>query len=214
MQCLACGAENLEQARFCSVCGESLPKEERKELSPAPRVPTKVRRWAYIGAGIFAGVAFIFYLFVSFKIRAFESHFNRGIELSNKSNYQQAIGEFRKALHLRPQDPRIQFNLGITYLRMGNYEDALLAFQKVVVFEPFDPEAHYNLGILYARKGLYDKAIAEFGLYLKFSPKAKDVPIVKEAIRKLEDKLAQESIRNQGVQMDEEEKTKSSKDRM
>jgi tetratricopeptide (TPR) repeat protein len=71
----------------------------------------------------------------------------------------ESLSESRRALDLRPFDPRLTVHLGWHYLTAGEYERADTALSRAVALDPGDADAHYLLALVAAARG--DYALAE-----------------------------------------------------
>lgn len=107
-------------------------------------------------------------------------HRERGEFLLNKrrhtTNRQQkaellakAIGEFKKALEIKPDFAVAHNMLGHCYMEMGNWEAARRHLDQALEIRPDYPAAHYNRGQLYQRLSvtrrdqvLLDKALVDY----------------------------------------------------
>lgn len=67
-----------------------------------------------------------------------ELYNNRGIALSNRLRWDDAIGDFQEALRLAPNDPEIHKNMGVAYFRMGRWNESIDAFLKAIETHPGD----------------------------------------------------------------------------
>jgi Flp pilus assembly protein TadD len=82
----------------------------------------------------------------------------------------EAIGYFRKAVEIQPDNEKALNNLGSALLQKGQWDEAFVHFQKALEIQPDFAEACYNLGFLSLRKGQSDKAIVYFQKGLKLQP--------------------------------------------
>jgi tetratricopeptide (TPR) repeat protein len=57
-----------------------------------------------------------------------------------------AVGEFRRALTLGPNNVNVGNSLGVCYAQMGRFEEAVAEFSRVTELEPNDFMSQYNLG--------------------------------------------------------------------
>lgn len=65
----------------------------------------------------------------------------------------EAIGVYRKALEVSPDDPRIYLNLGLAQRAAGDLHAAIASYRRSVALAPADPVALVNLGIALADGG-------------------------------------------------------------
>jgi tetratricopeptide (TPR) repeat protein len=98
-------------------------------------------------------------------------HLSLGLALNAVGRTQEAIEEFKIAIHLNPKAGEAYLNLGYIYCKQGKIEEAIEAFKTAITLGPFlAPEAHNNLGIAYLQLGLIQEAKRAFELSLKARP--------------------------------------------
>ena len=96
--------------------------------------------------------------------------FNKGVELFNKSKYQEAADEFLKAIEIN------QFNVGcrnwlaITYQRLNKHKEAAEVLEKVIEMDPDYADYHNNLGYSYQMLQDYENAESEYRRALELKP--------------------------------------------
>ncbi len=73
----------------------------------------------------------------------------------------EAIGLYRKAVELAPDDFEAQFGLGLALSDAKRPNEALPVYRKAAAIDPDDFEAHFHLGCELRRAGQLDEAIAE-----------------------------------------------------
>jgi protein O-mannosyl-transferase len=73
------------------------------------------------------------------------AHNNRGNELLNDGNYEEAEKEFKIALALNPVYTEAHNNLGFIYSRQGRYEEAIAEFREALKYTPDFEAAQLNL---------------------------------------------------------------------
>lgn len=67
-----------------------------------------------------------------------ELYNNRGIALSNRLRWDDAIRDFQEARRWAPNDPEIHKNMGVAYFRMGRWNESIDAFLKAIETHPGD----------------------------------------------------------------------------
>ena len=65
-----------------------------------------------------------------------EEHFDQGVQAFQRGDTLMAIGEFQKAVKLRPDFAPAYFNLGICYSTPQNRETAIENFTQAVKYNP------------------------------------------------------------------------------
>ena len=95
----------------------------------------------------------------------------------------------RDERQLRKECIAMRYKLALVYQKTARYKEAEKEYMKVLSFDPNNSAAHYNLGILYDDHLRNNKkAVHHYQQYVKFSPDAKDVSLVKEWILKIQNK--------------------------
>jgi tetratricopeptide (TPR) repeat protein len=93
-----------------------------------------------------------------------------GMAETKLGRWQDAEGNFLRALKLDPKDGEAWFDLGFVYLAKNDYSDSLLAFRNSVRFGSTDSAyAHNNIGVLLALQRDLDSAENEFNAALELS---------------------------------------------
>jgi Flp pilus assembly protein TadD len=101
----------------------------------------------------------------------YTNHYNLGVHLMEKGNYEEAILEFRKALHLRPDIPTIHNNLGVCLYRKGEIPQALNEYNAALRLKPDHVNAHMNLAMLFYQQGNVESSMVHFREALRLQPK-------------------------------------------
>jgi Flp pilus assembly protein TadD len=104
-----------------------------------------------------------------------EAFFNRGDNLYDEKQYDQAIDAFTQAIRLKPDYPDAYNERGMAYDEKGEYDLAIQDYTQAVKLNPNYAEAYYNRGISYANKGDYNQAVQDYTHALKLNPNDADV---------------------------------------
>lgn len=88
----------------------------------------------------------------------------------NPTTQAQAVGEFRKALALKPNSPVERLNYALSLLRAGKTADGIAELEKVQKQDPGIPHTWFNLGLEYKKSGDHDKSIRQFEGFIKLVP--------------------------------------------
>jgi tetratricopeptide (TPR) repeat protein len=94
--------------------------------------------------------------------REAQAHFERGVELQKKGDFQGARSEYEAALTVPPRRADILSNLGAVYARLGQYDEAIKRYKEALKVDPQQYSARLNLGIAYFQTG--DFALAQEAL--------------------------------------------------
>jgi tetratricopeptide (TPR) repeat protein len=106
-----------------------------------------------------------------------------------------AIANLRKACELEPENPYAQRNLGGLLAKTGKTNEAIPHFQKLTTLVPSEPAGWFGLGEALAAEDRASEADAALRQVLKLSPNSP----ISEAARKALTKLAESTLRKQGV---------------
>ena len=96
--------------------------------------------------------------------------FDAALELTRKEQFEAATAEWRKAMALSPDEPKVHYNLGVSLARLGQYQEALSEFRKAVELQADDAETQTNLAITLVKTGKPDEAIPHFQRALELKP--------------------------------------------
>lgn len=101
--------------------------------------------------------------------KAWVAHYNTGISLAARGKLPEAIGHYRAAAGLRPQDGDIRNNLALALMRQGALEEAEGEFQASLRIKPY-AVVHSNLGTLLSQRGEGAKALRHFEQAVRLDP--------------------------------------------
>ncbi len=107
-----------------------------------------------------------------------------GILCRMEGTFEEAVGKFRKALAINPEDKNAEYLLksvnseiryrylveGTNYRNAGRYGEAIMFYEKVLEIDPHSPEALVQLGIVYNEMGMYDQAITTIKQAIEVTP--------------------------------------------
>lgn len=96
--------------------------------------------------------------------------FDSALDLTRTEQFEQAVAEWRKAMALSPEEPKVHYNLGVALARLGHNGEAVAEFRKALELNADDAETHTNLAILLVRAGKPDEAIPHFRRALELKP--------------------------------------------
>lgn len=72
-------------------------------------------------------------------------HNNEGIKAASKEQWEDAIRNFKMALHHIKNSEKALINMSTSYLKLGNYDEALKTLKELEAITPDHPLLHYNL---------------------------------------------------------------------
>ena len=64
--------------------------------------------------------------------QGFDDYYYQGVFLANRGEYQEAIGQFRKALALDSDSDKVHYSLAASYARLGEREQALASLRRSI----------------------------------------------------------------------------------
>lgn len=99
-----------------------------------------------------------------------ERYFDAGVEAFRKSNVDEAIRLFEKAIKSEPNSPQPYYNLGIAYETKGDIDKAIEAHKDAILHMLDYPKSHAELGRLLQSKGDIDNAITHYQQALRYDP--------------------------------------------
>jgi protein O-mannosyl-transferase len=101
---------------------------------------------------------------------AAENCFSQGVALAAKGQWEEAIGQYREALRLKPDFAEVRNNLGLALMKRGQPQEAADEFRTLLLSQPQNAKAHYNLGLALAALSRKDEAAAEYLEALRIRP--------------------------------------------
>lgn len=99
-----------------------------------------------------------------------EKYNNLGIADFEKSQYDQAIEDFNKAIFIDPNYTDAYNNRGAAYSEKGQYDRAIEDYTKVISIDPNHADAYYSRGFIYYHEGQYDRAIEDVNKAISIDP--------------------------------------------
>lgn len=95
---------------------------------------------------------------------------DRGVQLAERENLEDAICYFRRALRYQPDFAEAYNNLGNALRVQGRIEEALPNLERALAISPGYVDARHNLGLALARKRRHEEAIAHFQEAIRLKP--------------------------------------------
>lgn len=118
-----------------------------------------------------------------------KDHFDRGIQLSLKGQFDQAIKEYEESLKINPKSAEAYNDLGFAYMDKGDLDKAIENQKKAVEINPGLANAYYGLAMAQEKKGDKANAINNWKEFVKVSqPHSKWWTKAQEHIKELEKK--------------------------
>jgi len=82
-----------------------------------------------------------------------KARFDKGVELFNLGQFQEALTEFNAALEVDPKQPGIHARAGDCYVKLDKNEEALAAYDRAIELEPADGSLYALKGVVLSRLG-------------------------------------------------------------
>lgn len=86
---------------------------------------------------------------------------NKGLEYMRKGAYNEAIGEFDKALEAEPRNDEIYSSRGLAYANKGDHDQAIEDYTKAISINPKNAEAYYNRSVAYFFNKDYEPSLKD-----------------------------------------------------
>lgn len=99
-----------------------------------------------------------------------DAHYLKGYCLESQHSYEEAVGEYEKALELEPGHVRAAFRMGYLMSLRGEEEEAISYYEMCTSERPTFMNAYLNLGVLYEDAEEYTKAIECYKRVLEADP--------------------------------------------
>ena len=97
-------------------------------------------------------------------------YYNRGWAQDELGNYDQAIEDYGRALHIRPDYAEAYVARGYSYGRIGERERAIEDYGRALEADPDNFEASFNRGLAYEAKGDLERAVADYDRAFALNP--------------------------------------------
>lgn len=101
--------------------------------------------------------------------------YSKGIEQSEKQNYQKAISYFQKALKIDSLFAFAWDNIGLCYRKLDKYDEAIYAYNKSLELDPLGHMPLQNIAVAYKYKKEYQKALAAYETLAELDSKNPEV---------------------------------------
>jgi len=99
----------------------------------------------------------------------------KGIDQSEKQNYQKAISYFQRALKIDSLFAFAWDNMGLCYRKLDKYDDAIYAYNKSLELDPLGLMPLQNIAVAYKYKKEYQKALAAYETLAELDSKNPEV---------------------------------------
>jgi len=110
----------------------------------------------------------------------------RGVELYESEQYDDAIEQFRQALALDPRNSLYHCNLAVAFGEQGDADRAFEEYERALTFNPSDVTALLNLGYAYNEREEPGKARHAWEQIIDISPNSAEADEARDNLRNLE----------------------------
>ncbi len=93
---------------------------------------------------------------------------NAGLKAMAAGDWQRAVHDFKEALKINSQRPRVWANLGIAQANRGHFASAVQAYRKALALDPQMGPARFNLALAYLKSGDMATAARQLRIYRRF----------------------------------------------
>jgi lipoprotein NlpI len=98
------------------------------------------------------------------------AYVSRGNRYRKEGDYDRAIADYTKAIHLNPKLDYTFWRRGLAYTRKKEHERAIADYSEAIRLNPNRAPAYLNRGYAYHSKGDYNRAIADYDEAIRISP--------------------------------------------
>jgi protein O-mannosyl-transferase len=98
------------------------------------------------------------------------AHSNLGLLLKKQGHFEEAMGQYRKAIQINPNDCGTLSNLGVALAASGRFDEAIENYRRAILINPDSFEALNNLGNAFAARGRFDEAIGNYRRAILVNP--------------------------------------------
>lgn len=178
MQCAHCGARVYVGHAYCPECGmKRMPSCASCGALLSPQ-------WSYCPmCGRLLGESELAYAAIG---RAAENEAiacnDRGVELLEEEDYEEAIEAFQRAIALAPEESLYHYNLGVAYEGLGRDGEAFESYQRAIKLDAHNASAYLALGHLYHARGQRAEAEKCWHAVIGLAPDSDEAAEAKELL--------------------------------
>ena len=101
-----------------------------------------------------------------------DGHMCLGLVDAGTGNYQEAAGEYQKAIELEPTNERAVIGLASAYAKLNRLTDAENVYKQALAANPNSSYVHEQLGIFYLQQAEYGQAAQMFRQAIQLAPES------------------------------------------
>lgn len=105
---------------------------------------------------------FLFNFNTAFSADDFDSYVSKGDEYFVNTDYEKAIGQYEKAIAIKPKELKILSQLSYCYFYLNDLITSLDYLKKISEINDKYPELHFRMGYIYESNDDFDKAIEHY----------------------------------------------------
>lgn len=110
----------------------------------------------------------------------------RGIEAYERERFDEAIGLFRRAVALTPDNATFHCNLAVALWEKGLDEEAFAEYQQTLALDPANARALVEMGSLYAQQERYEEARDSWEHAIRVAPDSSEAAEARQNLESLE----------------------------
>ena len=162
MYCSQCGIKSLDNAKFCTECGNSLIVPESPEV-PEPPEFTKLKEDAKKLADKVDDIFPSNDTDIPIKGDPYDAntYYTRGYSYYELDEYEKAVEDFSEAIEIDPYDADAYIMRGLSYHKLGENKKAVDDYTKAIHLKPDYFNAYNDRAIIYDQLGEYEKAVED-----------------------------------------------------
>ncbi len=114
-----------------------------------------------------------------------DKYFNRGIEYSNRGEYDKAIEEFMQVIAIDRNYSDAYLGLGIVYVHKGMDKEAVELLKKAIELDPNKEMAYFILARIYEKLEDNKNAIQTWEKFISLNPEERYIKIAEKHLERL-----------------------------
>ncbi len=145
----------------------------RRSPTTAAHLPFTIRSprlWLLALALLLAAAVVATIPLVKKKRDSADNHLKLAMSLREAGRVEEAIDQYRQAIHIEPNNPMPHILLGNTFFQSGSIQSAIAQYQDAIRIAPDSFVAHFNLGNAFLKTGRTGDAIAQYQMVVRLKP--------------------------------------------
>lgn len=165
--------QEIKQQEEAQIEKEKKNRQAQLQIEEARRKRASRKKFARRGIAwttVLGTVLGVIFFLVPFLTPNAETYYNRGLECSQKNDYDCAIDNYTKSIKMNPQDANPYNYRGFAYAAKGNHDQAIEDYDTVIRLSPQFANPYLLRGVAYNEKGSYDQAIKDYSKAIELKP--------------------------------------------